>query len=574
MLLSPKCCLPLLAAASLAPAAQPERPRTFANPINIEYRFMTDLPSRREAADPVIVLFGNEYYLFASKSGGYWHSTDLVDWTFVRPTGLPIEAYAPAVMVWDGALYYTACNIGLYRSRDPRQGKWELIGKPFDVGDPDLFADDDGRVYLYYGLSYNGAISGMELDPKNQFRRIGEPFVCFRANYAQHGWERRGDENLGAMTGSTFQEGPWIEGAWMTKHGGTYYLQYAAPGTESRTYADGVYTAPTPRGPFTYAAYSPFSHKPTGFITSAGHSATFADKQGHYWHVATMRISVKHRFERRLGIFPAEFDNAGQLHVNTLFGDYPQLVPSERKDGGVAIQPGWMLLSYGKRAKASSSRDGLPPENAFDEDIRTYWSARTADAGEWLSVDLGKRCRIDAVQVNFAEHESTALAGTAGLYHQYRLESSVDGKTWETLADRTGNRKDVPHDYIQLPAPATAQHVRITNVHMPGGGPFSIRDLRIFGSGGSVRPARAPRFEAHRDASDARNAVVRWEILPDAEGYIVRYGTAPGKLYHNLEIRGQKEIVLHDLNTDAGYSFAVDAFNDSGRTLGVPPLAR
>jgi len=51
-------------------AAPPERPRTFAKPINIEYRFMTDLPSWREAADPVILLFGGDYYLFASKSGG------------------------------------------------------------------------------------------------------------------------------------------------------------------------------------------------------------------------------------------------------------------------------------------------------------------------------------------------------------------------------------------------------------------------------------------------------------------------------------------------------------------------
>jgi hypothetical protein len=109
---------------------------------------------------------------------------------------------------------------------------------------------------------------------------------------------------------------------------------------------------------------------------------------------------------------------------------------------------------------------------------------------------------------------------------------------------------------------------------MPGGGPFSIRDLRIFGSGQGKPPSKAPRFEAHRDASDARNAVVRWEILPDAEGYVVRYGIAEGKLYQNLEIRGKKEIVLHDLNADSRYYFAVDAFNDSGRTSGTPEPAR
>jgi hypothetical protein len=144
----------------------------------------------------------------------------------------------------------------------------------------------------------------------------------------------------------------------------------------------------------------------------------------------------------------------------------------------------------------------------------------------------------------------------------------------ESLAQFGSHRKDVPHDYVQPAAPVTAQYVRIANVHTPGGGPFSIRDLRIFGSGQGKPPAKAPRFETRRDPSDARNAVVRWEVLPDAEGYVVRYGIAAGKLYRNLEIRGTKEIVLRDLDADARYYFTVDAFNDSGRTPGTPEQIR
>jgi xylan 1,4-beta-xylosidase len=552
-----------LLVAALLPAQQTHR--TFANPLNLDYRFMVDPPSRREAADPVIVLFRDEYWLFASKSGGYWHSKDLLDWSFVKPEGLPIEAYAPAVAEIGGALYYTACNIGLFRTTDPKGGKWESIGKPFDVGDPDLFVDDDGRVYLYYGLSYNGAISGMELDPKNGFQRIGEPWVCFRANYAQHGWERRGEENLGAVANGQYQEGPWLEGSWMTKHNGTYYLQYAAPGTEFKTYADGVYTAKSPRGPFTYAANSPFSHKPTGFIGGAGHSATFRDRKGRYWHIATMAISVKHMFERRLGLFPVEFDEDGTMHANTVLGDYPQWAPEARKSGSNLA--GWMLLSYGKKAQASSSLDGFGPEKAFDEDVRTLWSAKTDKPGEWLSVDLGKTATIQAVQVNFAEHEATATGRVPGLAHQYRLEASGDGKTWTTLADHSESDKDAPHDYVELAQPATARYVHVMNIRMAGGGPFSIRDLRIFGNGGENAPA-APEFSAHRDASDPRNAVVRWEIARGADGYIVRYGIAPGKLYQNYEVRGQKELALHGLNAETDYYVTVDAFNDSGRTPG------
>src|SRR5438045_2094357 len=123
-----QCCLALaILASSQMVGGPPERPRTFANPINIDYRFMLNAPSRREAADPAIVLFKDDYYLFASKSGGYWHSTDMIDWKFVKPEGLPIEAYAPAVMAYDGALYYSACNIGLFRSTEPKGGKWESL---------------------------------------------------------------------------------------------------------------------------------------------------------------------------------------------------------------------------------------------------------------------------------------------------------------------------------------------------------------------------------------------------------------------------------------------------------------
>ncbi len=556
-------------AAAIPAPAKATGPRTFANPLNLDYRFALDAPGRREAADPVIVLFGDDYYLFASKSGGYWRSSDLVDWTLIVPQGLPIEAYAPAVMAYGGALYYTACDSGLYRSRDPATGRWEHVGDPFKAGDPDLFADDDGRVYLYYGLSYNGAISGQELDPAAGFKKKGAPFVCFRADFAHHGWERRGEDNLGAVADGQFSEGPWIEGAWMTKHGGAYYLQYAAPGTEFKSYGDGVYTATSPRGPFTYAPANPFSVKPTGFIGGAGHSATFADKQGRYWHVATMTISVKHMFERRLGLFPVTFDGDGTMHADTALGDYPQLAPALRGEGSAGNRAAMMLLSYAKKTGASSSLEGFGPERAVDEDVKTYWSARTGAAGEWLAIDLGRSCRVDAIQANFGEHEATQRGRDAGAGRQYRVDGSPDGTRWQPLIDRSGATRDLPHDYVELAAPAHLRWVRVVNVHTPGGGTFAVRDLRLFGACGGSAPVPVARFQAQRDPGDARNAVVRWDLVPGAEGYLVRYGSAPGKLYRSREVRGQRELTVHDLDVGTPYFFAIDAFNEGGVTPGT-----
>ncbi len=62
---------------------------TICNPLNLNYRFCLDKPSRREAADPTMINFKNEYYLFASKSGGYFHSNDLINWDLITTEDLP-----------------------------------------------------------------------------------------------------------------------------------------------------------------------------------------------------------------------------------------------------------------------------------------------------------------------------------------------------------------------------------------------------------------------------------------------------------------------------------------------------
>jgi len=80
--------------------------KTICNPVNISYRFCLDEPSRREAADPTIVWFKERYYLFASKSGGYWHSSDLGSWTFVETAQIPTEEYAPTAIALGDTLFF------------------------------------------------------------------------------------------------------------------------------------------------------------------------------------------------------------------------------------------------------------------------------------------------------------------------------------------------------------------------------------------------------------------------------------------------------------------------------------
>lgn len=553
--------------ACLSIASAAERPQTICNPLNLDYRFQLDEPCRREAADPAVVYFDDEYWLFASKSGGYWHSSDFCHWVFVDGKNLPIEDYAPAPAVIDGRLYYTAFETrAIYRSDEPRRGLWTKVGDLKPYADPALFQDDDGKVYIYYGCSPNGGIKVVELDAKNGFKEIGQPVVCLKCDPKNRGWEVPGDNNIGTTDGKIGDS--WIEGAWMTKHGGKYYLQYAAPGTQFHSYADGIFVGDGPRGLFSYAPYSPFSHKPTGFITGAGHSGTFQDSRGNWWRVVTMVISQRHMFERRIGVFPAGFCADGQMFCNTYLGDYPQCLPGSRTVSPNENSPGWMLLSRAKKAEASSQQENFPVTNAFDENIQTWWCAKTGDAGEWLKVDLGKVCRVEAVQVNFADEGAQIHGKLAGDAYQYYIEGSRDGSNWMKIVDRSNNQQDAPHDYSQLERPVKVHYVRFVNVHCPAHARLSISDFRIFGNGLGREPEAVKNVVAQRNPTDGRKATISWKRADRADFYVVRYGVAPDRLFNNYQVYDATNVQINSLNRDVPYYVSVDTVNDSGVTVG------
>jgi xylan 1,4-beta-xylosidase len=555
-----------IARSSVWAADQNGRPETFCNPLDLDYRFQLAPPTRREAADPTLVRFKNEYWLFASKSGGYWHSPDLIHWKLIEPTGLPLEDYAPAVDVINGRMIFTAFNTpALYSTDDPLKGVWTKAADLKGYPDPDIFVDDDGRVYLYFGCSSNGGIQVVELDPRHQFKVINGPITCLSADYAHHGWEVAGEENHGnANADGSIQMAPWIEGAWMTRHDGIYYLQYSAPGTQFKTYADGVYTSTNPMGPFVYAPYSPFSHKPTGFVGGAGHSSTMEDAQGHYWHISTMTISVRHMFERRLGLFPAGFTSDGQMFCNTHLGDYPQFVPGSEKNPTKNNSPGWMLLSFDKPATTSSALEEFPVKNAFDENVRTWWSAASGNPGEWLQVDLGKPCRIEAMQINFADQGMTNLGRMFGDAYRYVVQISDDETNWLSCLDQSHNLRDSPHAYLQLDSPVKARYVRLTNIHTPGSGLFSVSGFRIFGNGLGKAPPKAKNIKAVRDISDQRRLHVSWDTVKNTDFYIIRYGIARDRLFNNYQAYQTNRFDINSLNVGTSYYLTVDAVNDSG----------
>jgi xylan 1,4-beta-xylosidase len=558
--------LVILLLVSSCSSEKSEKIETYCNPVNLNYRFQfSDSVSYREAADPLIRMYKDKYILYASHSGGYWYSDDLLSWKHIPVKSLPIEDYAPDVITYNDTTFYiaSAANVKpFFYTTNPLEDNWKQYPKmlPFAVWDPHFFQDDDGKRYLYWGCSNVLPIYGVSLGAN--MMPVTEPAVFISHNHSKYGWEVPGEMN--ELTRNGYNEGPW-----MTKHNSKYYLQYAAPGTEFKTYADGVYTSDSPLGPFKYENYSPFSYKTGGFISGAGHSGTFQDKYGNYWHISSMTISIRHMFERRLGIFPVAFDKDGVMRTITTFGDYPAIMPDRKIDFEKEdLFRGWQLLSFKKNAEASSSMEKYPVKNAFDEEIRTWWSANSGNAGEWLSVELNDQATINAIQVNFADNESNLKPDSKNIYYQFRILASNDKMKWSVIVDKSKNTTDACHDFIILDKPLKAKYLKLENVRVPDG-KFSVYDLRIFGLTQGNAPSPVNDFTVERNQADTRRAVIKWTKDINTTGYIVKYGIAPDKLYTTVMVYDSDSLTLPGLNMDVTYYYCIDAFNESGITKGV-----
>jgi hypothetical protein len=568
----------ILATTPTLPAAQ----TTYCNPINIDYAYCPIEPfvqqgKHRTTADPVIVPFKGDYYLFSTNQWGYWWSEDLLNWMFVPRKFLKPqhkvwdELCAPAVWTMDDALYVIGSThtkeFPIWKSNNPRTDTWTEAVEAFEgaAWDPAFFPDDDRKLYVYYGSSNAYPLYGWEVDRKT-LQPVGERRELIKLNDAVHGWERFGEHN-----DNTFLR-PFLEGAEMTKHNGKYYLQYAAPGTEFSGYADGVYVSDKPLGPFTYQPHNPFSYKPGGFARGAGHGGTFRDKLGNLWHVASISICVKNNFERRLGIFPAGFDKDGVLFCNTAYGDYPTYLPrGENSDHATGNFTGWMLLNYNKPVTVSSTLGGLAANFAVDEDIKTYWSAATGNKGEWIQSDLGALSTVRAIQINYADQDAELMGKVSGLFHRYTVAASTDGHAWTTVIDKSQNTRDVPHDYVELDAPVEARYVRLQNLHVPTG-KFAISGLRVFGHGRGAKPEPVKNFTVLRGQHERRNAWLKWRADPNATGYVIRSGIAPDKMYASVMIYGATEYYFRAMDADRAYYFQIEAFNESGISDRTAPL--
>jgi hypothetical protein len=213
-------------------------------------------------ADPDVAVYGDTYWVFPTTSKVYaeqtyldaFSSTDLVNWTkhervlsTARVSWAHKAMWAPAPIARNGKYYlYFAANdiqgddelggIGVAVADRPEGPYTDALGHPligrFHNGaqpiDQDVFIDDDGQAYMYYGGWGHANVVKLNDDMTS----------------------------LGTFAdGTTFREitpaPEYVEGSQMFKRNGRYYLMWSEGGWTGPNYSVSYAIADSPTGPFT-----------------------------------------------------------------------------------------------------------------------------------------------------------------------------------------------------------------------------------------------------------------------------------------------------------------------------------
>ncbi len=241
-------------------------------------------------ADPDVIHADGKFWIYPTEDGhpGWsgtrfksFSSPDLVHWT-ANGTALDLadvswchqNAWAPAVVKKGGTywMYFSACqSIGVAKSSSPKGPFVDALGKPLlakgQFGhqsiDPDVFIDDDGTPYLYFGQG------GFEA------ARLNHDMVSFATQPVN-------------ITPPGYNEAPTV-----FKRKGRYYAMWSEDDTRSPNYRVAYGVSDSPLGPFTKAAGNPvLSKDESDQILGTGHNSVIQIPGRDEWY------TVYHRFAR------------------------------------------------------------------------------------------------------------------------------------------------------------------------------------------------------------------------------------------------------------------------------------
>ncbi|GIE31718.1 hypothetical protein Ait01nite_047630 [Actinoplanes italicus] len=131
---------------------------------------------------------------------------------------------------------------------------------------------------------------------------------------------------------------------------------------------------------------------------------------------------------------------------------------------GRANPSGVNLALQGTATASASEGDPWRPANACDGDASTRWSSGFSDP-QWIRVDLGRAWQISEVVLVW-EHAYGAA---------YRVETSLDGKTWKRAYSTTTGAGGT----VRIAAKTNARHVRMYGTKRSGIYGYSLIEFEI-----------------------------------------------------------------------------------------------
>ncbi len=143
-------------------------------------------------------------------------------------------------------------------------------------------------------------------------------------------------------------------------------------------------------------------------------------------------------------------------------------------DGTMKAEPGVPGLTIW----ASSSQGENSAAKALDGNRDTRWCATRSGAGQILSVDMGEANSVTKISILW---EKTGV-------HQFKVEGSDDGNTWQTLCDESNNKLSADSSTCEL-KPEKARFYRVVITDDTPTMWASIRELEFFdGAGKKLSP--------------------------------------------------------------------------------------
>ena len=455
--------------------------KTYCNPLSIPnvgggMFTKTNKNHYREIADPDVLYDNGKWYMVAS-CGKIYSSEDGIRWQFHNVDCPAFDAYAPCICKYRGKYYVTSNDSKLYVADTPL-GTYRFLGnfripphfnkipggEYIDIyPDPDLFADSDNGMYIYWGCGTE--IYGSKLSDDDLTLLETNPKTLIRFN-PDNAWERCGAYNQN-------KNKSWTEGACMYRKNSKYYLLYSSAATQFPTYAIGVYTADSPLGDFVEQTNNPLVRGADGYVKGSGHGCVADGPNDSTWVFYTSVLGGYHMYERRIGMDRVYFDSLGDMRCNGPSGR-PKNAPLT-----VENECDWLPLSAHAEVVTSSEKEGREAIYAVDENTKSWWQPTDDDAAPCLSVNLNGVYNVKAVRIVWREAGLNYCTGVLPKPIRYTIEGKLNGET-VVLYDGTKNDSDLCCDYKEFPAKLCTEVV--VKFEQPKEYKLGIIDFTVFGN--------------------------------------------------------------------------------------------